>query len=92
MVKIILESKIECFKRQGKFSFNCKYSRFVETNDEFLVENFEDTLNEATSMGELTYSMTVTPGVNGDLTSIKIFDDHGIDQIYPRLVFIIISE
>ena len=37
-------------------------------------------------MGELTYSMIVTPGLLGGKTNIKIVDDHGVDKIYPRSV------
>ena len=78
-----LESDIESSESQGTIKFTCKYARLVETNKVFEAGTLEDA-DEITAMGELTYSMIVTPGNFGAMTNIKIVDDHGVDKIYPR--------
>lgn len=59
----------------------------METNKTFEA-GILDGADEITALGELTYSMIVTPGNSqlGKKTNIKIVDDHGVDQIYPRSV------
>ena len=82
---LISDSDFESFERQGTIKFTCKYARLVETNKVFEA-GIIDGLDEVTALGELTYSMIVTPGLLGGKTNIKIVDDHGVDKIYPRSV------
>ena len=58
----------------------------METNKVFDAGTL-DGADEITAMGELSYSMIVTPGVVGGMTNIQIIDDHGVDKIYPRWAF-----
>ena len=59
----------------------------METNKTF-ESGILDGVDEITALGELTYSMIVTPGNSllGTKTNIKIVDDHGVEKIFPRSV------
>jgi len=78
---------LESVVSQGTIKFTCKYARLVETNKTFEA-GILDGVDEITALGELTYSMIVTPGNSllGTKTNIKIVDDHGVEKIFPRSV------
>ena len=72
---------------QQSVKFSCKYPRLVTSTQNYIVESFVDEItDDTTGYGELPYSMEVISGSMGDFSTIKINADHGVSDIYPRLI------
>ena len=77
---------LETILRKQVKTLSCKFSRLVESSTTFETKFVSVDENEIIAEGALSYSMKVTGGQAGELTTIQINADHEINQIFPRSV------
>ena len=63
-------------------NFQCRYARTVALNQEYSINDSEDTVLNP-NVGVLGYSMAVTADLVGGNTLLSITHDHDLNQIVP---------
>ena len=65
---------------EKSITFECRYSRSLLLTEEYTIDESEN----ASSRGNLGYSLSVTADLLGRNTDVSITPNHGLDKIVPK--------